>query len=55
MNKLVIFFVNIFDYFHKKEIIKFIKNDLKVVNFDLFLDVGAHYGETIDLAANFKV
>ncbi len=56
MNKLIIFFVNIFDYFHKKRIIKFIKNDLKVVNFDLFLDVGAHYGETIDLfCKNFKV
>ena len=49
MNKLIIFLVNFFDHFHKKKIIKFIKNDLRIDNIELFLDIGGHHGETVDL------
>tara|TARA_B110000305_G_scaffold5407_1_gene5285 strand:- start:166 stop:897 length:732 start_codon:yes stop_codon:yes gene_type:complete len=47
--------LNIFDFFHQKKIIKFLrKKGFK--NFNIFLDVGAHKGETINLfLKNFKI
>ena len=38
----------IFDYFHKKRIIKFIKENLGIYSIELLLDIGAHKGESID-------
>ncbi len=38
----------IFDYFHKKRIIKFIKENLGINSIELLLDIGAHKGESID-------
>ena len=56
MTKLVLFFINIFDFFHKKKIINFIKKNLNLNNFNLLIDVGGHHGETIDLfCKNFKI
>ncbi len=56
MLKIVLFFINIFDYFHKKKILKFIKNKLEIRKFDLFIDIGAHHGETINLfCRNFDI
>mgnify|MGYP006143419967 FL=1 len=47
--------LNIFDFFHQKKIIKFLrKKGFK--NFNIFLDVGAHKGESINLfLKNFKI
>ena len=42
----------IFDYFHKKRIIKFIKKNLGISSIELFLDIGAHKGESIDFFSN---
>ena len=56
MIKFVLFFVNIFDFFHKRKIISFLKNKLKLEEIKLFIDVGGHKGETIELfCSNFKV
>ena len=56
MTKLVLFFINIFDFFHKKKIINFIKKNLNLNDFNLLIDVGGHHGETIDLfCKNFKI
>ena len=56
MTKLVLFFINIFDFFHKKKIINFIKKNLNLNDFNLLIDVGGHHGETIDLFCNnFKI
>ena len=56
MTKIVLFFINLFDFFHKKKILIFIKDHLKCKKFDLFLDVGGHRGETIDLfCKNFEI
>ena len=47
--------LNIFYFFHQKKIIKFLrKKGFK--NFNIFLDVGAHKGESINLfLKNFKI
>ena len=56
MSKIVLFFINIFDFFHKKKIINFIKKNLNLNDFNLLIDVGGHHGETIDLFCNnFKI
>ncbi len=56
MIKLVLFFINFFDFFHKRKIIKFLKKQINLNNINLFLDVGGHKGETIDLfCENFKI
>ena len=56
MTKIVLFFINFFDFFHKKKIIKFLKKNINLNNINLFLDVGGHKGETIDLfCGNFKI
>ena len=56
MTKIVLFFIDIFDFFHKKKILEFIKKDLKLDGFKLFIDIGGHHGETINLfCKNFKI
>tara|TARA_B100000029_G_C17181502_1_gene817149 strand:- start:16 stop:732 length:717 start_codon:yes stop_codon:yes gene_type:complete len=55
MKLIVINFLNIFDYFYKKQIIKAL-NSILGDNIEIFFDVGAHRGETIKLILkNFKV
>ena len=49
MIKFTLLLIGLFDYFHKKKIINFIKEDLKIKNIDQFFDIGGHRGETIDL------
>ena len=39
--------LSIFDYFHKKKIINFLKT-LNINSIDIFFDIGAHKGESID-------
>ena len=56
MTKFVLFFIDIFDYFHKKKILRFLKKELKLNSFKLFIDIGGHHGETIDLfCKNFNI
>ena len=44
--------INIFDFYHQKRIINYIKK----LNIKYFIDVGAHYGETIKLFyKNFSI
>lgn len=46
ISKLVLFILNFFDYFHKKKILKFLRqNNLETL--EVFFDIGAHKGETI--------
>jgi len=44
--KLIIKLLSIFDFFQKKKIINFFKNQ-KLTHIDNFFDIGSHYGETI--------
>jgi FkbM family methyltransferase len=44
--KLIIKLLSIFDFFQKKKIINFFKNQ-KLSYIDNFFDIGSHYGETI--------
>ena len=46
IQKVTLIVLNIFDYFHKKKIFKFLKIK-NLTNFDIFFDIGAHTGETI--------
>ena len=39
--------LDIFDYFHKKKIIKALKN-LSIYKINTFMDIGAHKGESIE-------
>lgn len=53
IKKFTLIILEVFDYFHKKKIIKFLKNQNYI--FNIFIDVGAHKGETIILfLKNFK-
>ena len=45
---LALRFLSIFDFFHKKKMMLFLKKN-KFNNFKVVFDVGAHEGETIDL------
>ena len=46
--------LSIFDYIHKKKIIKFLKlNKNNYIN--LFIDIGAHKGESIKFFQIFKI
>ena len=38
----------IFDHFHKKKIINYVKNKLDIHSIDVLLDIGAHKGESIE-------
>ena len=40
--------LNFFDFFHKKRMLNFLKK-MKLNDFNVVFDVGAHKGETIDL------
>ena len=51
IKNLSILFLKFFDYFHKKKIIKYLKS-LEIESFNIFFDVGAHIGESIDLFCN---
>ena len=54
--KLVLLIINLFDFLHKRKIINFLKIKIKLDRINLFLDVGAHHGETIDLfSKNFSI
>lgn len=56
MIKFTLLIISLFDYFHKKKIINFIKKKLHLNEIDLLLDVGGHRGETISLfCQNFKI
>ena len=44
--KLIVKLLSIFDFFQKKKIINFFKNQ-KITNIRNFFDVGSHHGETI--------
>ena len=46
--KIVIFALSLFDFFYQKKIFKFLKKK-NLNNLNLFLDVGAHKGESISL------
>ena len=55
INYLTLLIIKIFDFFHKKKIINFLKNK-KYYKFNTVLDVGAHYGESIELfLENFDI
>ena len=47
IKNLTLLLLNVFDFFYKKKIIRFLKkNDL--INIDIFFDIGAHKGESIN-------
>ena len=46
MKFLVIFFLNIFDFFYRLSFVNFLKKN-KIDEFDVIFDVGAHHGESI--------
>ena len=47
--------LNFFDYFYQKKFVNFLKKK-NVHNLDVFLDIGAHKGESINLfASNFNI
>ena len=47
--------LNIFDYFYQKKFINFLKKK-NINGFNVFLDIGAHEGESIKLfSKNFKI
>ncbi len=51
IQKIVLFIISIFDYFYQKKFFIFLKKR-GFNKFDLFLDVGAHRGESIKLFSN---
>jgi FkbM family methyltransferase len=46
IKQITLLILNFFDFFHKKKIFKYLK-DNKLSNIDVLFDVGAHKGETI--------
>lgn len=55
MQKIILLILDFFDYFHKKKILNFLKKN-KYREFNIFFDIGAHKGETIDMfMLNFKI
>lgn len=55
MIRVIIFFLNFFDFFHKRKIKVFLKEN-KSFDFTIILDVGAHEGESISFfLKNFNV
>ena len=55
MQKIILIIIDFFDYFHKKKILNFLKKN-NFYEFDVFFDIGAHRGETIDLfTKNFYI
>tara|TARA_B110000014_G_scaffold137621_1_gene95222 strand:- start:42 stop:770 length:729 start_codon:yes stop_codon:yes gene_type:complete len=55
IKKTILLLINFFDHFHKKKILKFLKQK-QLNNFPVIFDVGAHKGESIFFfLSNFKV
>ena len=55
INYITIIILKLFDFFHQKKIIKFIKKK-NIKHFNNFIDVGSHKGESINLfLKNFKI
>ena len=48
IQKIVIHIIKLFDFFHNRKIFSFLKKK-NLVNFNVFFDVGAHKGESIEL------
>ena len=48
IDKITLLVIRIFDFFHKKKIINFLKKN-KNYKFNTILDIGAHKGESIEL------
>ena len=48
IDKIILIVIGIFDFFHKKKIINFLKKN-KNYKFNTILDIGAHKGESIEL------
>ena len=47
--------ISFFDYYHQLKIFKFLKSN-NINSFDIFFDIGAHKGESINLYLNnFKI
>ena len=45
-----------FDYFHKKKIVNFLKNNLNFFSIFILLDIGAHKGDSINFfSKNLKI
>ena len=51
IQKLVLFIIKLFDFFHQKKIFKFLKKK-GFNNIEILIDVGAHKGESIQLFLN---
>jgi len=52
--KYILLILSLFDYINKKKIVNFFRKNLFEIN--LFIDIGAHKGETVELFnKNFKV
>ena len=43
---IILILLKIFDYYHNKKILNFLKK--KTININIFLDIGAHEGESIN-------
>ena len=53
--KLIVKILSLFDFFQKRKLIKFLKNE-RMLTLENFIDVGGHYGETIFLFnKNFNI
>ena len=48
INRITLLVIRIFDFFHKKKIINFLKKNNKY-RFNTILDIGGHEGESIEL------
>tara|TARA_B100000965_G_C19570424_1_gene748869 strand:+ start:14 stop:751 length:738 start_codon:yes stop_codon:yes gene_type:complete len=51
MQKIIIFLINFFDFFHKRKIINFLKKE-NFNEYEIIFDIGAHKGESIDFFLN---
>ena len=49
--KILIFFLNLLDFINKKKVINFFKKEISNIN--VFVDVGAHEGETSNLFSKY--
>ena len=55
MSKFILLIIDFFDFWHKKKILDFLKKN-NYNKFNIFFDIGAHKGESIDLfIKNFKI
>ena len=55
INKLALMLLDVFDFFHKRKIVNFLKKK-KINHLKSFFDIGAHQGESIELfTRNFLI